>query len=68
MKKRFAIAATAAALIAVMLSGLASAAPCVTGEQYAQTHIVPLAQAGVLGTGHKPGDHQGFSNVPDVCS
>ncbi len=68
MKKRLAIVVTAAGLIAAMLPGIASAAPCETGRQYAETHIVPLAQAGVLGTGHKPGEHQGFANVPDVCS
>lgn len=38
--------------------------PCVgdhTGREYAQGHIVPLAHAGILGQGHKPGSHKGFS-------
>ena len=32
-----------------------------TGREYAQGHIVPLAHAGILGQGHKPGSHKGFS-------
>jgi hypothetical protein len=33
-----------------------------SGQEYAQHHIVPLAQGGMLGNGgHKPGNHQGFN-------
>ncbi len=32
-----------------------------SGLEYAKHHIVPLAHAGVLGQGHKPGTHHGFS-------
>lgn len=42
-------------------------APCETGSQYALTHVVHFAQGGLLGQTHKPGEHQGFANVPDVC-
>lgn len=31
-------------------------------SEYAQTHVVPLAQAGVLGHEHKPGTHRGASD------
>jgi hypothetical protein len=31
-------------------------------SEFARLHIVPLAQAGVLGQGHKPGTHQGASD------
>ena len=33
-------------------------------SEYAQTHIVPLAHAGVLGHEHKPGTHLGASDCP----
>lgn len=32
-----------------------------SGREYAKHHIVPLAHQGVIGQGHKPGTHQGFS-------
>jgi hypothetical protein len=45
-------------------SALCPAAPA--GEpgrsEYAQTHIVPLAHAGILGHEHKPGTHLGASD------
>jgi hypothetical protein len=31
-------------------------------SEYAQNHIVPLAEAGVLGHEHKPGTHLGASD------
>jgi hypothetical protein len=31
-------------------------------SEYAQTHIVPLADAGILGHEHKPGTHRGASD------
>ncbi len=38
--------------------------PTISGYDYAQTHIVPLAQDGILGQDHKPGSHQGLANFP----
>ena len=32
-----------------------------SGQEYAAHHISALAKAGVIGQGHKPGTHQGFS-------
>lgn len=32
-----------------------------SGHEYAEHHIVPLAHDGLLGQGHKPGTHRGFS-------
>jgi hypothetical protein len=32
-----------------------------SGYEYAKNHIVPLAKDGILGQGHKPGSHHGFS-------
>jgi hypothetical protein len=33
-----------------------------SGQEYAQHHIVPMAQDGKLGNeGHKPGFHKGFN-------
>ena len=63
----------AAAALAGALSAAGPAAParadhaghpfCGSGTQYAQEHVVPLAQAASLGPahGHTPGFHQGFS-------
>ncbi|XEC94244.1 hypothetical protein AB6A23_23475 [Paenibacillus tarimensis] len=72
MKKRMFLF-TGFAAIAIMLSGSAAAhqaPPCndsdgdgsPSGFDYAQHHIVPMAQSQMLGDGgHKPGAHQGFS-------
>ncbi|WP_199616276.1 hypothetical protein [Paenibacillus alkalitolerans] len=72
MKKRL-LAFTGLIAIAVMMSGVATAhqaPPCndsdgdgsPSGYDYAQHHIVPMAQNQTLGDGgHKPGVHQGFS-------
>ena len=63
-------------LIATLLS-LAAASPaaahfgnqpCDTGREYAQEHVAHEAMLGTLGQVHKPGTHQGFANVPDVCN
>jgi hypothetical protein len=58
-------------VIALMTVSTAFAAPpcndtnedgSASGYEYAQYHIVPLAQVGGLGEGgHKPGSHHGFS-------
>ena len=67
--------ATTALLAGVLLVGSAVPAaahatgPCndsdgdgaFSGHEYAKHHIVPLAHAGIIGQGHKPGTHQGFS-------
>lgn len=74
MRKLVMISATAAALV-LGSAGAAfahSAPPCntgdpldptpVSGQNYAQHHIVPLATIGGLGAdGHVPGSHRGFS-------
>ncbi|HET7011567.1 MAG TPA: hypothetical protein VFI11_12400 [Anaerolineales bacterium] len=55
------------AAMAIVPAFAHSASPCNdTGEpgnsDFAQHHIVPLAQAGMLGEGgHVPGAHQGYS-------
>jgi len=57
-------------VIAMMIVSTAFAAPpcndangdgSYSGYEYAQNHIVPLANIGFLGQGHKPGTHHGFS-------
>ena len=68
-------------LVAVLCAGsvvaVAAAAPasavCPAGpagdpgrSEYANAHIVPLAQAGVLGQEHKPGMHRGASDCADL--
>ena len=71
MKRRLTVLLVTVGLMMFSLVPAASAhndKPCETGRQYAQTHIVPLAHAGLLGKVHKPGTHQGFSNVPNVCA
>jgi hypothetical protein len=62
-------------IAAMVLSGLlalagataVAAEECETGREYAHEHIVVEAHNGVLGTGHRPGTHQGFHNAPPVC-
>ena len=62
------VAAVALATISVMPVA-AQADPCndtngdgsPSGSEYAQFHVSALAQEGLLGHVHKPGEHQGFS-------
>jgi hypothetical protein len=70
MRKRLlvlAVSTIAALALAVPASADHNAGPCNTEEgagnsQYAEHHIVPLAQSGGLGNGgHKPGAHGGYS-------
>jgi hypothetical protein len=70
MKKKIAAAVAFATMMALTVGAPAfghAASPCNdSGEpgnsDYAQHHIVPLAQAGALGDGgHKPGFHKGFA-------
>lgn len=70
MKRRLTVLLVTLGMMMFSLVPAASAhtEPCETGRQYAQEHIVPAAHAGQLGKVHKPGTHQGFSNVPDVCT
>ena len=70
MKRRLSMLLVTVGLMMFSFVPAASAhtVPCETGRQYAQTHIKPLAHAGVLGKAHKPGTHQGFSNVPAACT
>lgn len=35
-------------------------------SEFAKQHIVELAQAGVLGQGHKPGTHRGASECDEL--
>jgi len=68
MRKLIAAAALAGALVA---AGTAAPAAvdhaghpfCGSGYQYAEEHVVPLAQAASLGPahGHTPGFHRGFA-------
>lgn len=69
MRKLFVVFVLAVMLVFVVASPVFAhqAGPCGdAGEpgnsDYAQHHIVPLAQDGQLGDGgHKPGSHRGFS-------
>lgn len=54
------------ALVSAFPAFAHNAGPCNdTGEpgnsDYAQHHIVPMAQAGLIGSVHVPGDHMGYS-------
>ncbi len=73
MKKKIATVVAFATMTTLAVGAPAfgqAASPCNdSGEpgnsDYAQHHIVPLAQSGGLGDGgHKPGSHKGFS----VCN
>ena len=70
--KRKIVYAFAASVVSVLMVGAPAfahqAGPCTPSadpghSEFAKHHIVPLAQAGMLGAGgHKPGvEHQGFS-------
>jgi hypothetical protein len=67
--KKAAILFAAALLMVLALSWSAVAGAqdtCDSGHEYAQEHIVSLAQTGVLGTEHIPGQHHGFSGIGDT--
>lgn len=67
--KKAAVLCAAALLMVLGLSWSAVAGAqdtCDTGREYAQEHIVPLAQGGVLGTDHIPGQHHGFAGIGDT--
>jgi len=71
MKKTIAALVIFAVLVALGVSPVAAGGhevpagpPTVSGYDYAQTHIVPLAKAGIIGQVHKPGTHQGLANFP----
>jgi hypothetical protein len=60
-------AATLLMVLALPWSAVAIAQDlCDTGREYGQEHIVPLAQGGLLGTEHVPGQHLGFSGIGDT--
>ncbi len=70
MRPKIIVAIVAALVSALVFSAPAFAhiaGPCVeAGEpghsDFAQHHVAPLAQEGMLGAGgHIPGEHQGFS-------
>jgi hypothetical protein len=71
MKRKIAYVLSASAISVLMAAAPAfahQAGPCAASaedpghSEFAQHHIVPLAQIGGLGEGgHKPGSHQGFS-------
>jgi hypothetical protein len=70
MRRTLILGPAAALLLALGAAAPAAAhnaGPCnETGgpghSDYAQHHIVPAAQAGMLGNGgHKPGEHRGYS-------
>jgi hypothetical protein len=62
--------ALSASVVTVLMVGAPAfahqAGPCTPSEdpghsEFAQHHIVPFAQEGMLGAGgHKPGEHRGF--------
>ena len=62
------VAAVAFVLATFAPAAAHQAGPCEPSDdpghsEYAQHHIVPLAQSGALGSGgHVPGEHQGFSS------
>ncbi len=61
-------AVAASLLLTLALAGSAAAQDtCDTGLEFAMEHIVPLAQEGLLGTEHVPGEHMGFAGAPPVC-
>ncbi|HZA40347.1 MAG TPA: hypothetical protein VFA00_06945 [Actinomycetota bacterium] len=67
--KKITVLFAAALLMVLALSWSAVATaqdPCDSGREYAQEHIVPLAQAGALGTQHVPGSHQGFAGAGEA--
>ena len=67
--KRIAVLFAAAILMVLALSWGAVATAqdtCDTGREYGQEHIVPLAQAGALGTQHVPGSHHGFAGAGEL--
>jgi len=67
--KKFLIVLLVLAIAMMTVSTAFAAPPCndangdgsPSGYEYAHGHIVPLAHAGALGQGHKPGSHHGFS-------
>jgi hypothetical protein len=70
--KKLVIALTAGLLL-VFGAAAPAAAQCPAApagdpgrSEYANQHIVVLAQAGVLGQGHKPGTHLGASNCAEL--
>lgn len=70
MKKLISVAVLTVVLSVAAVVPASAAPPCndangdgsPSGVEFAQSHIVPLATAGMLGEGgHKPGTHMGFS-------
>lgn len=69
MKKVLFLVLIFAIALLTVSTAFAAEAPCFdadgdgspSGFEYAKNHIVPLAHDGVLGQGHKPGSHHGFS-------
>lgn len=75
MRKKISVALTVAMMSALMVStpAFAHQAPCEEAagpghSEYAQHHIVPFAQDGVLGQEHKPGEHHGYAGLCGVQS
>ena len=67
--KKIVVLCSVALLIVLALSWGAVATAqdtCDTGREYGQEHIVPLAQSGVLGSEHIPGQHHGFAGIGDT--
>ena len=69
MKRKVVYAISASVVSVLMVSGPAfahQAGRCTPSDdpghsEFAQHHIVPFAQEGMLGAGgHKPGEHRGF--------
>jgi hypothetical protein len=67
------VIASSAELLLVFGAAAPAAAQCPAApagdpgrSEFANQHIVVLAQAGVLGQGHKPGTHLGASNCAEL--
>jgi hypothetical protein len=62
VRKLLVVGAMVVGVLGVAPSAIA-ADPCDSGAEFAAEHIVPLAQAGMIGTDHIPGEHRGLSGV-----
>jgi hypothetical protein len=61
MRRLVASLAAALSLAFVVVLPSAAAVQCEPGRMFAQDHIVPAADAGMLGRDTNPGMHHGFS-------
>ena len=63
----FSFVAAAALAVALVGSAMAQDVDCSSGQAFAQSHVVALAQQGELGAGgHISGTHQGFVGLCEL--